>query len=57
MLCFMFQKKNIVLDGPPHPINDSVPTTPACTWWNHPEEDLSSSVVVIVWGSVRMFVV
>ena len=21
---------------------EGVPTTPACTWWNRPEEDLSS---------------
>ena len=43
---------NRVLKKRPPPISDEeqrlnrrqrcVPTTPACTWWNRPEEDLSS---------------
>ena len=30
------------LSGAQVPKCSKVPTTPACTWWNRPEEDLSS---------------
>ena len=42
MVNYLFDiKVDIIFNKRVHAIL-KVPTTPACTWWNRPEEDLSS---------------